>query len=307
MARLRSVGEGVRLPLRGKPFLAALVVLFALFGFISPAEAKPVQPLDLCSAQAAGVRQLAADIQAHNARPHVFRMPQQSAASAAYNAEKALLESRRTAVFAQLRACMQAMQALQAAATSPLGLKSPVRRTLDKIERAREQVPSNWTAPPPPKRGSNWEIPKNSVIRPVYDALRKGNPGRVGNIPLRGIARPRVTDRDPAYPSASGRKIGAWDSGRSKVSPDHIIPLAELVQMRGFMKLTPTNMYVLSRAPLNFQWMSRSANESKQSRSAAYVSGADPKWINDQVALENETRKKLQEIIDQLLKSQYRR
>lgn len=76
--------------------------------------------------------------------------------------------------------------------------------------------------------------------------------------------------------------------------------------MRGFMKLTPKNMYVVSRAPLNFQWLSKSANESKQSRSAAHVSGADPKWIRDQIALENETRKKLQDIIDQLLKSQQR-
>ncbi len=291
---------------RCRRLFVALVALVALLGFISPAEAKPVRPVDLCSGQVAAARQVGADIRAHNAKPHVFRMPEQSLAASAYNAEKSLLEARRATVVAQLRACMEAMRALEAGGGSPLGLKAPVRRTLSKIEQAREKVPSNWTEPPPPPRGKNWEVSKSSPIRPVFDALRKGNPGKVGSIPLRGVARPASTDPDPAYPAASGRTIGSFNSGNSAVSPDHIIPLAELVQMRGFMKLTPRNMYVLSRAPLNFQWLSKAANESKQSRSAAYVSGADPKWIKEQVALESETRKKLQEIIDQLLKSQYR-
>ncbi|MER6049257.1 hypothetical protein ABT168_17670 [Streptomyces sp. NPDC001793] len=296
----------MRVSLRSKRVLAVLVVLFALLAFVSPAEAKPVRPVDLCGAQVAAAQQLGADIRAHNARPHRFRMPEQSLAAAAYNAEKAALEARRSAVVAQLQSCMQAMRALEAADAGPLGLKAPVRRTLDKIEKARNQAPSNWTAPPPPRPGKNWEVPQNSPIRPLFEALRGSNPGKVGNIRLNGVDRPLATDRDTAYPASSGRRIGTWDSGNSKVSPDHIIPLAELVQMRGFTKLTAKNMYVVSRAPINFQWLSKAANESKQSRSAAYVSGADPQWISAQTTLENQTRQKLQDIIDQLLKSQYR-
>ncbi|UQA96890.1 hypothetical protein [Streptomyces halobius] len=287
-----------------KRLLAALVVLAALFGFISPAEAKPVRPVDLCATQVAAARQIGAEIRAHNAKPHVFRMPAQSAAAAAYNAEKASLEARRATVVAQLRACYQAMRALEDEDSGPLGLKAPTRRKLSDLEQAKKPVSSNWTAPPPPPNGKNWQVPKNSPIRQVYEVIRKGNPGRVGDIRLRGVARPQATDRDTAYPAASGRTIGSYNSGKPKVSPDHIVPLAELVQMRGFMKLTPRNMYVVARAPLNFQWLSKAANESKKSRSAAYVSGADPRWIREQVGLENETRKKLQEIIDQLLKSQ---
>ncbi|MGW1372997.1 hypothetical protein ACWD6P_01795 [Streptomyces sp. NPDC002446] len=293
----------MRKSLRFKRLLVALVVLVALLGFISPAEAKPVSPVDLCSTQIAAARQLGAEIRAHNAKPHVFP-PQQSGAAAAYNAEKASLEARRATVVAQLRACMQAMRALQDEGAGPLGLKAPTPRTLAKLEQAKKLAPANWTAPAPPPSGKNWVVPKSSPIRPVFDALRKGNPGRVGNINLRGVARPQATDRDTAYPAASGRTIGAYNSGRSKVSPDHIVPLAELIHMRGFMQLTPRNMYVVSRANLNFQWLSKAANESKQSRSAAYVSGADPQWIKNQIALENETRRKLQDIIDQLLKSQ---
>jgi hypothetical protein len=47
-------------------------------------------------------------------------------------------------------------------------------------------------------------------------------------------------------------------------------------------------------------WMESRANSSKQSRSAAYVTGADPQWIQAQVELESITRERLLSLISRL-------
>jgi hypothetical protein len=72
--------------------------------------------------------------------------------------------------------------------------------------------------------------------------------------------------------------IGRNASGGSAVSPDHIVPLAEIVNMPGFTRLSPQNMDVVTRAPVNFPWLSWPANLSKQSRSVAAMTGVDPVW-----------------------------
>jgi hypothetical protein len=106
---------------------------------------------------------------------------------------------------------------------------------------------------------------------------------------------------DPAYPTSTGRTFGTNAAGGSAASPDHIIPLAEIVNMPGFTRLKAEYMYVVTRAPVNYQWLSRGANSAKQSRSVAGMSGVDPVWQAEQIALEQEVRAKLQDIINKLL------
>jgi hypothetical protein len=77
-----------------------------------------------------------------------------------------------------------------------------------------------------------------------------------------------------------------------------------MMQMPGFMQLTPRNMYAVTRAPFNLQWMSESANKSKSSRSVAGMKRVDPRWRDEQIALEDEVRPQLIAIIQKLLASQ---
>ncbi|WP_327333122.1 hypothetical protein [Streptomyces anulatus] len=277
--------------------MAALVLCTA-----PPAVAS--SPTELCAPQYAAAQAVQARIKTHNAQPHRFT-PQQSGAFAAYNAEAKALNTENAKAVAAYTACFQAMMAmLDATGAGSMNLKdlTPTKRT--QIDDAKRRLGTGWTAPPPPKPGKNWRVPKSSLARPMYDALRAGNPGNLPYTYLKGGTKLTVGQPDPAYPASSRRVIMPNARGNPKISADHIVPLAELMQMRGFTKLSAENMFIISRAPINFQWLSSAANLSKQSRSAAAMTGVDPKWQASQVTLENETRKKLQDIIDQLLKGQ---
>jgi hypothetical protein len=287
-------------PALAAKFLASIVTFVVLIGFGAPAAATPAS---LCSVQTAALLSLQQRIAAHNAKPHVFQVPRQAAALAAYNAEAARLEAEKATVTANLRTCIEAMQALADSARTTLELQPVPTDTRAKIIDAKGKIPANWSPRPPPPLGKNWTV-KGSAVEPLFEALRSGNPGRVGNVTLRGEPRPTIGARDPAYPASSKRVFGTNADGDSKASPDHIIPLAQIVNMPGFTRLSPENMYVVTRAPVNFQWLSDSANKSKQSRSVAGMSGADPTWRADQFALAEQVRKQLQDIIDKLLKIQ---
>lgn len=284
---------------------AVLLISIALLASAPPALAAPVPatPDDLCAQQLAAVRSLEAQIEAHNSEPHEFVLPDQQAQLSAYDAEAEALNARKAPVLAQLQDCIDAMQSLQDAAGSPLGLAKPPADVQAALEQAKSQLPKNWSPPPPPPGNQNWKA-RGTPVGPLFDALRKDNPGEIGDIELQGAARPKIGDPDPAYPAGSGKLIGTNADGGSKVSPDHIIPLSQLVNLPGFTELTPEQMYALSRSPLNLQWMSASANLSKQSRSAALVSGADPQWVESQQALEQQTLQQLQDVIAKLVKLQ---
>ena len=230
----------------------------------------------------------------------IFQLPRQAAALAAYNAEAEALNAQRVAAKAGLEACLDAMEALAAASETSLDINAVPERDRLAVENAKKLVPSTFTPPPSPPVGKNWTA-KGTPLQPLYDVLRMGNPGNVGNATLRGSPRPQVGDRDPAYPASSGRTFGRNAAGESAASPDHIIPLAEIVNMRGFTELKPEYMYVVTRAPINYQWLSRGANSSKQSRSVAGMSGVDPAWQEEQIALEQQVRTQLQDIINKLL------
>ena len=136
----------------------------------------------------------------------------------------------------------------------------------------------------------------------AYDALRGDNPGNVPkDVRLAGKVAPRVGAPDPVYP---GQKIGETKTGDPKVSPDHIVPLAELIKLPGFLKLTSDQMFILSQLPLNYQWLSWTANTAKNSGSAArMLPKADRNWAGKQIQLQNETRNQLQDIIKNLVKA----
>jgi hypothetical protein len=84
---------------------------------------------------------------------------------------------------------------------------------------------------------------------------------------------------------------------------DHIVPVAKVVQMPGFLRLPAHQMYVVANAPLNLQWMSRLANGAKGSRDVAAMTNVDPHWQKEQMTLQQQTEQKLQDIINRLLAS----
>jgi hypothetical protein len=266
------------------------------------------EPPPECQAQHAELLAVGQQIDAHNARPHVFRLPAQAAQLAAYDAEAGQLDSARQTAVTNLEICLQnAVRARALAALAGGGFNGPPVQstapgnTRQQLDEARRNVPSNWTPPPPPPSGRSWRVDSNSPVRPVYDVLRRRNPGDIGDVTLRDVPRPRADDSDPAYP---GSTIGRRTSGSVNVSPDHIVPLAELVQMPGFTLLTPDNMYAVANAPLNLQWLSGRANLAKSSGSAADILGVDPQWQRDQIALEQEVRAQLLNLITFLVYSQ---
>ncbi|MFC4107023.1 hypothetical protein [Micromonospora zhanjiangensis] len=291
-----------RLPARKT--LAALAAFVLLLALGTPASAAPSPPGSLCAAQTAAVLSLQQRISAHNARPHTFELPRQAGAYAAYNLEAKQLEAEKVTVNANLRTCIDAMNALADAANTSLALQPVPSDVRAKIVAAKAGIPPNWTPPAPPPTGKNWTVPKGSPLRPLYDVLRYDNPAQIGSAILRGAPRPTIGAPDSAYPPSTGYVYGTSATGLAKASPDHIVPLAQIVNMPGFTRLSPENMYVVTRAPVNFQWLSDKANKSKQSRSVAGMSGVDETWRTDQLALTEQVREQLQDIIDKLLKIQ---
>lgn len=290
------------LPNRNRSLLRGLLVaiLVSLSVVAVPAaKASLPDPSDLCAAQLAALQAVHDQIDAHNAKPHTFRIPSQQAAADAYNAEAASLNAQQEAARTKAEACIAAMTTLTDATntTLPLTPISPSTRTA--LTQAKAKVPANWQ-PTVPRPGKQWEVARTDPARDVFDLLRKGNPGRIGDVMLQGRPRPSLGARDPAYRGGVIGQVG----GRSGVHPDHIIPIARIVNMPNFMKLTPDNMWAVARAPFNLQWMSAKANLSKQAFSVSEMSGVDPAWQAEQSTLESSVAQKLQDLINQLLSSQ---
>ncbi|MPY59337.1 hypothetical protein [Streptomyces spongiae] len=282
--------------------LLAIVLTCALL--VLPGAAAHASPTDLCAEPLAAAESVNRKVDAHNAKPHLFELPRQQAAYNAYNAEAAQLNAERTAAMSRLTACVEAMKTLEDTSAGSPPLSKPRADTLKGLEEATKKVPTGWQPPPPPGPGKNWRVPKGTAVRPLYDSLRDLTPPKFGNVTLRGSPRPAIGSRDTAYPASSGYTIGTNASGLSKVVPDHIVPLAEIIYMPGFLRLRPQNMYQVVNARVNFQWLSKKANDSKSSKSVAGMSGVDPQWQAAQIQLENQVRKQLQDAIDKLLKSQ---
>lgn len=292
--------------LRARRLAASLVLALALaFGGAVPADAARTTPDALCQEQQQALESVQERIDQHNAEPHVFTVPDQQAQLEEYDAEADQLNTEHEAAKSRLEDCTGAMQKLEDASNGGAGLWAPTPDKINQIQDAANKVDPD-RKPGKPDANGYWRVPPNDSARSLYNALRSDNPPPgIGNTPLQGTARPNLGDRDPAYPPGSGATIGPNRSGTGPgVSADHIVPLAEVMNMPGFMKLTPQNMYVVTRAPVNFQWLSTRANYSKSSRSAADITGVDPSWSKGAVALEDSSRQQLQDLIQQLLRSQ---
>ncbi len=251
-----------------------------------------------------------AAIAAHNAKPHQFIVPDQAAAGAAYDAEAAQLESVQKQATARYASCLAAQRRLvPPGSDTSLFRTTATEGTRAKIESARSQIPPGYRATPPPP-GQPWEIPEDSPLHPLYQAIRQGNPNRAlsssPTVRLQGQLRPKIGDPDPSLP---GRlilraRLPEQGAGRPSVSPDHIVPLTELVNLPGFTELSADNMVTVANSPVNFQWLPRMVNEAKRSGSVGRLLKLDPKWRADQVALEDRVRAELKAAIEQLLQSQ---
>ncbi|SBT44452.1 hypothetical protein [Micromonospora narathiwatensis] len=295
MLRPASTRRGARL----------LVLVLACAFLVLPGAPASAAPADLCAEPLAALLGVDAKIKAHNAKPHLFTLPRQQGAYAAYNAEAAKLNAELAKAKARINACIEAMKTLEDTAAGSPELTRPRPADLKAIGDATKQVPAGWQPPAPPAPGKHWRVPPSSAVRPLYRVLRDLSPPDFRNVSLRGQPRPPIGARDPAYPASSGHTIGGPNTnGLSAVSPDHIIPLAEIIHMPGFLRLSPQNMYQVVNARVNLQWLSYKSNLSKSSRSVAGMSGVDPQWQASQLQLESAVRKQLRDTIGQLLRSQ---
>lgn len=294
----------------GGGLLAFLLAVLATV--VAPGVASAQMDPRACAAQADALRAINQQIDAHNARPHTFEVPRQAAALAAYDADAYRLNAAAQTALGALQACAEALQALTAAAPNspPLEVEAPagVRSALND---ARAKIPTNWKPPAAPAPGQQWRVLPNSPVRPIYDVLRREAPATsktpaLQNAYLQGRPRPQIGDPDPAYPGRTIRAGAAGPGGptQSRVRVDHIVPLAELVNLPRFTQLSAENMYIIAKAPVNYQWLSLSANSAKSSRSVVNIRSPDPQWQADQFALQNRVRQQLTNAIAKLLASQ---
>ena len=263
--------------------------------------------VDSLDAQAAA---LEAQIGAHNAQ---VVDTTNAAAVNAYNARAAELNGQRDALNAQIDAlnvsvarCTSQDTQIQSALQSEPGdwTYRPSTAAVDALQQRLDGLDrSNVPLPTEPRRNGTW--PMTGPMAPYYEAVRPAAPPRdrqsvIGNVRLQGRLRPAPGDPDPALP---GRAIqGTADAPH--VSPDHIVPLSEILTLPGFWQLDAQNMLLVLNAPINYQWLSYRANQSKQSRSATGMLNAEPAWIEEQLALREVALQRLQQAIDLMLEQQ---
>ncbi|MFG1797643.1 hypothetical protein [Nocardia sp. NPDC049149] len=307
----RRLDERIRL---GTMMMAALLVCASLIGAppvnvpavnaqpppvpTSPL-APPPPPKRLCEAQELAVQRADQDIVRHNAQRHLFELPREQAAYDAYNVEANAVNQQLATAKANLRRCLDVLQRI----VDPGLLAQVTPRQIDKTTTAKNQVPQGYTLPYPAGGKQGYAVPKQSPARELYDVVRKISPPRKTKVtgPLQGQQRPAVGDHDPAYP---GGRVGKDAKGGSAVSLDHVVSLAELFHMPGFLALSPENMIMVANTAVGLQWLTFTANRAKQSRSAGDILGTDPNWQAAQVALENQVRSQLLRLIQDLLELQ---
>lgn len=224
-----------------------------------------------------------------------------NAAVDAFNAEKAQLEAERTEFMPRLDACDAVVAVVTPKDPSGLQLATPTAAQRLAIDTARKSIPTGYQ-PQPARAGDREVVPRDAPERPLYDALRDGSPEDVPkDVRLAGTAALRPGAPDPVYP---GLKIGETQAGDGKVSPSHIVSLAELIKLPGFLKLTSDQMYILSRLPLNYQWQSWTASTAADSGSAVrLLPQPDASWAGKQMQLKNETSNQLRDVVNNLVRA----
>jgi hypothetical protein len=303
-----------RMPLTGSLMrLCVGTIVVALLGtaISAPGVARGDPNVELCSEIVAAAIDLEARIDVHNAKPHHFELPRQAAASNAYEAERVALVAEQAAIIPALAACEEAERGLSGLPNGP-PVPAPTTAALDRLQSAARSVPWDWRPTPTTTTAPGVvrvSVPATSPVRPLYDVARTMAPvklSRKGDVHLNGSPPPKAGALDPAYPPEKNVRIGKTTTGEAAVSADHIVPLAEIVQMPGFHRLSPRNMYAVINAPSNLQWLSFKANRAKSAIISGLVPGLDPEFAERLRTQQEQQRAELQRIIDSLLKSQDR-
>ncbi|MGH3392532.1 MAG: hypothetical protein ACRDOO_26990 [Actinomadura sp.] len=302
----------MRAPQRTAGILSAVSLAALLTAFASPEAAAGPDYQELCAGPVAELKAVQVRIQAHNARPHTGPY---NAAAAAYDAEAASLRADQSRAISRLMACERGLDQMQARYPQAK-IMSPTPDAVNKIDTAlkkvtdaEKQAATRWNPKTydylrygQGKDGMTKRVDRRPPklppsIQGVYNALDATRPAFPRTAYLQGSQAPRTGTPDPAYPGSSSRTIRS-------VHMDHIIPLRRLVTFRDFLKLSPGNMFIVANSPANAQWLSGSSNLAKGSGSAAFASGTNATWRQQQAQLRDKAETELQELIDALLKSQ---
>jgi hypothetical protein len=272
----------------------ALVAAVALVATAVP-SALAAADEGLCDDEVAAAGQVEALVRAHNAR--LGPGPYPPAIARPFNAEANDLRLRRDAADKVMAACLLTDRLLTGEAGGP-PVKLPTTEMVQKMQDATRNL-----NPDRPRSGQSADkggYGKSADLVPLYDVVR---PIRhdFGDVQLQGRNQPKENDPDPAY---SGKTIQRAKGGGPAVSVDHIVPLYEIFERPGFLRLSPENMYLVVNAPINLQWLSFRANNSKGSRSMAYVSGVDDAFWSEQIQLEANALSRLDRLIQHLLATQ---
>ena len=287
-----------RKTLRGRVAVAGICLGVVVSGVVAAAPATAAQP---CDAQYQSFLDIQKQIRSHNAEPRTFTLPAQQAAYDAYNARAAKLNSQIKTTRTNYTNCVAAIKAL----TDNQDIPAPDAATITKIKDAAAKIPTGYTPPALQKpTRSTTTVVVAAELQPLYDALDDGNLQPAAEATLQSVSKPTVGDRDAAYSAKSGRTIVKAPDGKVAVTVDRVVPLARLLSVEGFTKLSAESMYYVSRAPLNLQWLSRNASLSRVSGSVAAVTGADETWFDKQIDLQTGIEQKLVTLIAQLIASE---
>lgn len=302
---------------RARGSVAVLVAAaLLLVGIPGSAAAEPVEPppeYGSCRPQIMLLYSIRQQIDAHNARNRVFRLPQEAAALAAYNNEAAQQNSAQAAARQNVELCLDAIDALSGAGGKveiSVEIRTQVAERLRPVlDAARASLPTDWETARPPE-GKRFEVPKGTPVRIVFEALAPVRPKFIKqpDARLQGQLRPKAGDPDPALPGRIilPKKEGIVPRVEALVEEDHIVSRAEIMHLPGFMKLNPENMMAIISAPINYQWLSKAANNAKSSYAVSDILSdvLDPKWLLQQKGLQDQVRAQLIDAIEKLLRSQ---
>jgi len=110
---------------------------------------------------------------------------------------------------------------------------------------------------------------------------------------------------DPEFVFVPGRMILEGVDGGPAVAPAHVVPLAEVMCLPGFLQLSAENMYLVAHTELNLQWLSYWAAATQASPSMAQITGPlDEGWLAEQAQMHATVRGELVVLIQQLLAGQ---
>ncbi|MCS3782071.1 hypothetical protein [Tsukamurella ocularis] len=172
----------------------------------------------------------------------------------------------------------------------PLDLKPrPIARTINKLDEAMAGY----------RAGSL----SSSELGRIFHSISPNFGRRGADEVLQGLSRPRIGDANPAVPGGRIKQRPGAQPGVSHVSPDHVIPIAKMIEMKGFDQLTGRQVYDLLNWRGNLQWLDSAENGVKMSRSAGQMAGRwSSDFIRQQIALESRLRRQIPDIIEEMLR-----